>query len=56
MRCFCLFFPYRGLGARACAAQEKVGDVDSASNKPNLIAGLECLLPATSYDIALSSA
>ncbi|CAJ1395531.1 unnamed protein product [Effrenium voratum] len=44
---------YLCLQSDGAVAMEKVGDVDSASNKPNLIAGLECLLPATSYDIVI---
>ncbi|CAK8988748.1 unnamed protein product [Durusdinium trenchii] len=34
-------------------AMEKVADIESAPNKQNFIAGFECLLPATSYDIVI---
>ena len=32
---------------------EKVSDVETSPNKQNIIAGFECLLPATSYDIVI---
>eukprot|EP00438_Fugacium_kawagutii_P033089 Skav229602 [mRNA] locus=scaffold510:215559:217139:+ [translate_table: standard] len=34
-------------------AVEKVTDVETSPNKQNIIAGFECLLPATSYDIVI---
>ena len=34
-------------------AMDKVSDVETSPNKQNIIAGFECLLPATSYDIVI---
>ena len=44
---------YLSLQHDGAVAMEKVNDLEAASNKQNFIAGFECLLPATSYDIMI---
>lgn len=44
---------YLSLQSDGSVGVEKVPDIEAAPNKANFIAGFECLLPATSYDIVI---